>query len=292
MGNTVSLIIWGSGDAVGSHVEARFAPRVLDVRKARRREQLPAVPAVLDCAEDRLQVDRAVPRRGREGLCDKSRRPLSSPRRSSAEVEGAALAVRQAHPAWGGRKIRQVIEREGIETPAASTITAILRHGGRRWERSGAAIRRGPAFEHAAPNDLWQMDFKGHVGLVDGGRLHPLTVLDDHSRYAIVLRACADQKTQTVREALVDAFRRYGLPRALITDNGSPWGDGPGSPLRRWACFSSTRVSASPIRGLTTLNDGQGRALPPVPEGRSARRPAFRYVGGGGARPRALARCL
>ncbi len=174
---------------------------------------------------------------GENGLGDKSRRPLSSPRRSSAEVEGAALAVRQAHPAWGGRKIRRVLEREGIETPAASTITAILRRNGQPVGAFGGGHPAWTRFEHAAPNDLWQMDFKGHVGLVDGGRLHPLTVLDDHSRYAIVLRACADQKTQTVREALVDAFRRYGLPRALITDNGSPWGDGPGSPFTPLGVF-------------------------------------------------------
>src|SRR5690606_23624233 len=69
-----------------------------------------------------------------------------------------------------------------------------------------------------------------HVGLGDGRRLHPLTVLDDHSRYAVVLRACADQTTATVRAALIDAFRRHGLPGAIITDNGAPWGDGPGHP--------------------------------------------------------------
>jgi len=92
-------------------------------------------------------------------------------------------------------------------------------------------------FEHAAPNDLWQMDFKGSVGLGDGSRLHPLTVLDDHSRYAIVLSACTNQQTATVRERLVAAFRRYGLPKTLITDNGSPWGDGPGSPYTPLGVF-------------------------------------------------------
>jgi transposase InsO family protein len=164
-----------------------------------------------------------------------SRRPRGSPRQVSAAVEAAVIAVRQAHPAWGGRKIRARLERQGIPSepmaavPAASTVTAILRRNG---EAVGELIGREPLrrFEHAAPNDLWQMDFKGHVGLGDGRRLHPLTVLDDHSRYAIVLRACADQTTATVRAALVDAFRHHGLPTAIITDNGSPWGDGPGHP--------------------------------------------------------------
>ncbi|WP_192365032.1 integrase core domain-containing protein, partial [Mesorhizobium mediterraneum] len=80
-------------------------------------------------------------------------------------------------------------------------------------------------FEHEAPNDLWQMDFKGHVAL-HGGRLHPLTVLDDHSRFSIALSACADQTTATVKARLIAAFRRYGLPWRIATDNGPPWGDG------------------------------------------------------------------
>jgi transposase InsO family protein len=163
------------------------------------------------------------------------RRPHRSPERVSASVEAAVLAVRRAHPAWGGRKIRARLQRQGMAAapaapvPAASTVTAILRRNG---EAVGALAGRQvlQRFEHAAPNALWQMDFKGHVGLGDGRRLHPLTVLDDHSRYAVVLRACADQTTATVRAALIDAFRRHGLPGAIITDNGAPWGDGPGHP--------------------------------------------------------------
>jgi transposase InsO family protein len=86
----------------------------------------------------------------------------------------------------------------------------------------------GPAplrFEAEAPNLLWQMDFKGHVAMAqDGVRLHPLTVLDDHSRFALALAACADQRAATVRGHLVATFRRYGLPRRMIMDNGAPWG--------------------------------------------------------------------
>ena len=67
------------------------------------------------------------------------------------------------------------------------------------------------------------MDFKGHVAL-EQGRCHPLTVLDDHSRYLLGLVACADQTEATVRAHLTTLFRRYGRPRALLCDNGSPWG--------------------------------------------------------------------
>jgi transposase InsO family protein len=151
-------------------------------------------------------------------------------------IEAAVLAVRAAHPAWGGRKIAQVLGREGAAAPAPSTVTAILRRHGVAVGAAGGGVpfRR---FEQAAPNDLWQMDFKGHVGLGDGTRLHPLSVLDDHSRYALVLSACPDERTGTVREALIGAFRRYGLPRAVITDNGPPWGDGPGHPFTPLGVF-------------------------------------------------------
>jgi len=159
-----------------------------------------------------------------------SRRPHGSPGRVSASVEAAVVELRREHPAWGGRKIRARLQRLGLPAPSASTVTAILHRAGLEVGRWGGGLPPFQRFEHAAPNDLWQMDFKGHVGLADGRRLHPLTVLDDHSRYAVVLRACPDQTTATVRMALVDAFRRHGLPRTIITDNGSPWGDGPGSP--------------------------------------------------------------
>lgn len=91
------------------------------------------------------------------------------------------------------------------------------------------------------------MDFKGHVGL-HTGRLHPLTVLDDHSRFAVVLAACANQQTETVRQQLVTALRRYGLPDTMITDNGSPWGDGPGNPftpLGVWLIEQDIKISHS-----------------------------------------------
>jgi hypothetical protein len=71
---------------------------------------------------------------------------------------------------------------------------------------------------------LWQMDFKGHFPFFNGARCHPLTVLDDHSRFSLVLKACADERGETVRPVLIDAFRRYGLPAAMLMDNGAPWG--------------------------------------------------------------------
>jgi transposase InsO family protein len=166
---------------------------------------------------------------------DRSRRPLHSPFRLSGDLEAKILAVRDAHPAWGARKIAAVLRRNGIEPPAASTVHAVLsRHGRIAPDSPGRAYGR---FERAAPNALWQMDFKGRVRLGCGAWLHPLTVIDDHSRFAVGLAACADQQTQTVQAQLEQALRQHGLPEAIYVDNGSPWGGGkPGqwTPLRLW----------------------------------------------------------
>lgn len=161
---------------------------------------------------------------GEAGLEDLSRRPLSSPSRTADAIEARVLGVRREHPAWGGRKIRKVLQNEGVAgVPAPSTITEILgRHG--LLDGPGAGERRAvQRFEHEAPNELWQMDFKGHIAMAEG-RCHPLTMLDDHSRYCLELGACANERTRTVRERMTSVFRRYGLPKRILADNGSPWG--------------------------------------------------------------------
>ena len=158
------------------------------------------------------------------------------------------LSVRAEHPAWGGRKIARRLKDLGHEAvPAPSTVTAILKRHGVELGAHGGGQSAFTRFERARPNELWQMDFKGHVAL-HAGRLHPLTVLDDHSRFALVLAACTNEQTETVRQQLIIAFRRYGLPERLITDNGSPWGDGPGSPftpLGVWLIEHGIRISHS-----------------------------------------------
>jgi transposase InsO family protein len=163
---------------------------------------------------------------GREGLCDRTRRPRRSPTRSPQRIEAEVLRIRDAsNNAWGGRKIAKVMERsEAVGVPAVSTITEILRRHG-RLERSSDE-HPGPLqrFERSQPNELWQMDFKGHFALTQG-RCHPLTVLDDHSRYSLTIVACGNEQDSTVRSRLVPVFRCYGLPFGMLMDNGAPWGD-------------------------------------------------------------------
>lgn len=169
-------------------------------------------------------------------LGDRSRRPQRSPRRTAAAVEAEIVALRDAHPAWGARKIAWVLGRTGQPTPAPSTVHAILVRHGRIAAPREAGRARG-RFEQPAANLLWQMDFKGRTQLGNGQWCHALTVLDDHSRFALCLQACADERTGTVKPVLERTFRRYGLPAAVYVDNGAPWGGGqPGrwTPLAVW----------------------------------------------------------
>jgi transposase InsO family protein len=161
---------------------------------------------------------------GDSGIADRSRRPKSVPVITPEEMERAIVRVRKRHRSWGGRKICKRLKNLGWqEVPAPSTITDILRRNGLLDPGESSKHQPWQRFEAEAPNDLWQMDFKGHVPVADG-RCHPLTVLDDHSRYSLGIQACSNERDQTVRNQLVMIFRRFGIPKRLLVDNGSPWG--------------------------------------------------------------------
>ena len=175
---------------------------------------------------------------GVEGLTDRSRQPYTSPMQTHPAMEARVVALRDAHPAWGSRKLQRVL-RDGrdrpvaavtqqaadppLGVPSASTITRILHRHDRIDPAEAVKHTAWQRFEHEQPNQLWQMDFKGHLAMGDG-RCHPLLILDDHSRFLLGLFACANEQDVTVRTHLTAVFRRYGLPRSLLTDNGSPWG--------------------------------------------------------------------
>ena len=162
-------------------------------------------------------------RAGDRELADRSRRPACSPRRCADAVEQRVVELRRTHPAWGPRKLRQDLLNDSQAAPAASTIGRILhRHGliaTDAWQKHTAYQR----FEYPEPNDLWQMDFKGYFTTLKQGKCHPLCVLDDHSRYALGVRACANEESGTVQEQLTALFQTYGLPAGMLADNGSAW---------------------------------------------------------------------
>jgi transposase InsO family protein len=161
---------------------------------------------------------------GEDALRDRSRRPRSSPGRTPLGIERAVLKVRDKHSAWGARKIRARLETQGVTgLPSVSTITAILGRNGRVDAEEAEKHKPWQRFEADTCNDLWQMDFKGHFEVADV-RCHPLTVLDDHSRFLLGVYACSDERWLTVQGHLITVFRRYGLPQRMLVDNGSPWG--------------------------------------------------------------------
>ena len=161
---------------------------------------------------------------GDAGLADHSRRPHRSPARTVQDVEQLVLDLRAAHPSWGGRKLhRRLLDLGHAAVPSPSTITDLLRRHGLISPAASAQRRPFVRFEHPAPNDLWQMDFKGEFA-TGQGLCYPLTVLDDHSRFSLGLRACPSVRTASTQVELEAIFRRYGLPVRMTRDNGAPWG--------------------------------------------------------------------
>jgi len=175
---------------------------------------------------------------GPAALEDESRRPHASPGRTAEPVEQAIVELRQQHPAWGARKLRARLAALGQPgLPAVSTAHAVLLRHGLVSPEESQKHQAFARFEHPRPNDLWQMDFKGHFALTSGRRCHPLTVLDDHSRFSVLLSACGDERTATVRAGLIMVFRLYGLPERMLMDNGCSWrggGDEPYSQFTVW----------------------------------------------------------
>lgn len=182
---------------------------------------------------------------GPQALQDRSRRPVRSPKQVTAAVADAVIEVRLENPAWGGRKLRRRLQDLGqVNVPAASTCTQILRRADLLTRRAGAAsVQR---FERQLPNELWQMDHKGDFATQAGQRCRPFTAMDDCSRFNLALDAAADQSTRSVRRSLTQAFERYGLPEAILCDNGGPWGnvaDGTGhTALSVWLLRLGIRV--------------------------------------------------
>lgn len=187
---------------------------------------------------------------GEGGLADYSRRPSNSPNKSDSDVEAAVVKLHRTYPCWGARKLKALLPN-GFPDLHHTTIDAILdRNDCQLVPLVDPGKRALSRFEHAAPNLLWQMDFKGHFALTDAGarRCHPLTVLDDHSRFNISLTACTAETGEQVQAALTQAFKMYGLPERITCDNGPPWGTtgrGTISALEAWIVRLGVRVGHS-----------------------------------------------
>ena len=180
-------------------------------------------------------------------LVDVSRRPARSPNKTAAAMEELVTGIRSQHPAWGARKIKRRLEDLGrVEVPARSTVNDILRRNGLIDPAESIKHSAFVRFERSTPNEMWQMDFKGHFAMA-AGRCHPLTMLDDHSRFSILLRACENERFETVQAALIDTMRLYGMPGCILSDNGPPWGsfgdEGNWTTLAAWLIRRGVRVA-------------------------------------------------
>jgi len=134
-------------------------------------------------------------------------------------LEKRVVELRRERPDWGARKIQHLLREEGIHLPVSTIHRIFLRyHLVRDCDRQPIASKR---FERAQPNQLWQMDFKGPKGW--NQPLGPLSVLDDHSRYALALENTGSTQAQSVQAVLERVFRESGVPEEMLMDHGTPW---------------------------------------------------------------------
>ncbi|MCL2645158.1 MAG: DDE-type integrase/transposase/recombinase [Betaproteobacteria bacterium] len=159
-----------------------------------------------------------------EPMSDRSRAPGSIANRTTAATEAAIVALRRKHPVLGAKKLKRMLENQGMAAPAYSTINAILHRNGLIAKEASMAATPQKRFEKERPNEMWQADFKGHFAMLDGNRCHPLAILDDYSRYCLCIDAKENERYEGTKESFVRVFQRSGMPDTLLCDNGNPWG--------------------------------------------------------------------
>lgn len=163
---------------------------------------------------------------GSSGLLPHSKKPLSSPFKTSPAVEGLLITTRLEQPTWGARKIIRYLNNKGITNlPSASTITEIFKRNNLISIEESLKRKKLIRFERENPNDLWQIDFKGKFQLLTKQSCYPLTILDDHSRFSLNIKACKNEQFLPVKNHLTYTFKKYGLPKQINFDNGNPWGN-------------------------------------------------------------------
>lgn len=167
-------------------------------------------------------------RLGEAGLFDLSRAPKVIPHRTPPELVGLILAERQRHPTWGPKKLKEALEqRLGRVLPAPSTIGDILMREGlvqKRPPRRRTSPQPTTTLRAAhAPNDVWCIDYKGQFRLANSSLCYPLTLTDQHSRYILGCEAMPTISDEAARAACEEIFQRYGLPKAIRSDNGAPF---------------------------------------------------------------------
>ena len=166
--------------------------------------------------------------RGAPGLEERSRAPHRHPNQTAEEVRVRIVTEKLKHQDWGPKKVLDLLRREWphVAWPADSTAGAILHRAGLvrpRVRRRRVAPYTNPFRACVSPNQTWSADFKGDFRLGNRHRCYPLTVSDNCSRYLLLCQALERHRYASVRPWLEWAFREYGLPEAIRTDNGPPF---------------------------------------------------------------------
>jgi transposase InsO family protein len=172
------------------------------------------------CTKTYYRYLRRYQAEGVEGLEPRSRAPLTQPARMPAEVELEICRLRKDHPRWGARRIRAELRRAGKPAPAVSSVhQALVRNHlvALRPPRPKPATMR---FEREAPNDLWQIDAT-EVTLASGRKVWIMDILDDHARFYLAARVVSGPTGEAAWAVFEDAVGRYGLPRQVLSDNGT-----------------------------------------------------------------------
>lgn len=168
-------------------------------------------------------------REGVEGLKDRSRAPKQSPRQIEPRVAERLFELRRKHPTWGPRKLLAWLRKHesGQAWPSASTVGGLLKRAGlvMPGRRRTARPRLGEATrtEAGEPNEVWTSDFKGEFRTGDSRLCYPLTVMDGFSRFILVIQGLPSVAGAGTWPVFERAFREYGLPRVIRTDNGNPF---------------------------------------------------------------------
>lgn len=165
---------------------------------------------------------------GETGLFNQSTRPVRLARSTAVTVENLIIQTRQEHPTWGAAKIREILSRRnpGVRLPVRSTVHEILsRHGFIKAKRPQKRFKACPTglSNPSDPNELWCADFKGQFRLQNRSYCYPLTMTDYASRFLICCEGIENTRTEEAQTVFEVAFKEYGLPGAIRTDNGSPF---------------------------------------------------------------------
>jgi transposase InsO family protein len=166
-------------------------------------------------------------RLGEEGLVDQSRAPKVIPHRTPPELVELIVAERKRHPTWGPKKVKETLERRLKRVlPAPSTVGDILLRAGlvqARVQRRRVPPQPTTLRSAHAPNDVWCIDYKGQFRLGDRSLCYPLTLTDQHSRFILGCEGMTAISDEAARETCEELFHRYGLPKAIRSDNGVPF---------------------------------------------------------------------